>query len=75
MILYLHASRAVKVSRFVLADQYYRAANRLVLVSLPLRRPFLLLANLCAELRIFLLKAESYFLKLEKTRLEIGDKP
>jgi len=75
MLLHFHARRTIEVARFVLADQYYRAANSLALVLLPLRRPFLLLANLCAELSVFLLKAEGYFLKLEKARLEVGDEP
>jgi hypothetical protein len=51
------------------------------LVAFPIRCPFLFLANLCAELGVLferlsllLVKAEGYFLKLEKARLKLVDK-
>lgn len=55
-----------------------RVAHLLALVLLPLRRPFLFLANLCAELGVLferlsllLVKAEGYFLKREKARIQL----
>ena len=71
MPLKLHARRAVVAIRFALANQHHRPAKVLALVLLPIRRPFLFLANVCAELGVLFLKAEGYLLKLEKARLEI----
>ena len=64
-------ARCAKVGLGVfLWNNYHRAAHSAALIALPIRRPFLFLANLCAELGVLFLKAEGYFLKLENARLE-----
>ena len=68
-------ARCAKVGLWVVfSNSYDRLANAAQYIALPIRRPFLFLANLCAELGVLFLKAEGYFLKLEKARLEIDRK-
>lgn len=71
----LKAGGAQRYVRIVFGDYHYRATKAAALIALPVRRPFLFLANLCAELGVLFLKAEGYFLKLEKAHLKIGDEP
>jgi hypothetical protein len=63
-----------------LANPYRGAANLLAHVVLPIRRPFLVLANLAAESHVLvlkighlLLKAENVCLKIDYARLKRRD--
>jgi len=47
-----------------------KKATLTALIVLPVNRPFLVLANLCAKSAVLLLKGERLFLRLEKARLE-----
>lgn len=67
-------ARRAQVRLWIFLVHYnYRLTKTAALVALPIRRPLLFLANLCAELSVLLLKLERYFLKLEKSRLKIRD--
>ena len=52
--------------RVVLVHHYHRCAHLAALVALPIQRPGLVLANLCAKLAVLLLKGERLFLRLEQ---------
>lgn len=65
-------ARRIQIRIWILLIHYcWRLTKLTKLIALPIRRPFLFLANLCAELGVLFLKLERYFLKLEKSRLKI----
>ncbi len=81
-------ARSAKIHLWLLREDYhYRLTQAAALIALPVRRPFLFLANLFAELAVLfqrcilfldrlhllLVKAEGYFLKRENARLEVSD--
>lgn len=78
----LQAYLAKVRARLICPDKRPGVARALALILLPIRRPFLFLANVCAELGVLfqrlsllLVKAEGHLLKLEKARLKFPDKP
>ena len=56
--------------RVVLVYHYHRLSHLAAFVVFPIKRPGLVLGNLCAKLAVLLLKGERLFLRLEKARLE-----
>lgn len=67
-------ARRTQVRLWILLIDCNRRMSHLAdLIAIPIRRPFLFLANLSAELSVLLLKLERYFLKLEKSRLKARD--